>query len=357
MKKSFKLSLIVVASALAACGGGGGGGGSSESTPSGTATSPVSTSNSSTLQTSVPTPSYAVGSDQLAAFNYLNAARSQCGLGLLKQNDPLDKTAKNHAKYMINNPQDPFHVENPSHAGFTGINPSDRAKFAGYTNSNAVGENGSLWGIGVAGAPNPEIYLKDLFAKATRELMQAPYHAMGGILSSAVEIGSAMEYTISPDYIYAPMYFNFGFGANGIGQVQANDTLVRTYPCQDNEGSQTYFTGEWTGGEPIVSQERLSDVSKGLVGAPIIVFGQVGKTLKITSASLTQASNNLSIPILMIRTKENDPNQFLYRDNSTGYIFPDKELTPFESYRAKITGTTDGKSFTTEFTYKVGAKY
>ena len=80
MKKSqtFKRSLpILFAATLAACGGGGG------DAPAPTPAPAPAPATLADVVTSVPTPTYAAGSEALAAFNTLNAERSRCGFGMV----------------------------------------------------------------------------------------------------------------------------------------------------------------------------------------------------------------------------------------------------------------------------------
>ncbi|BDT60186.1 hypothetical protein MasN3_36800 [Massilia varians] len=92
---------------LSACGGGGGERGSPSPPVSTNPTPPVVTSPPATpeqdLQTSVPIPTYAANSEELAFFNAYNEFRSQAGLGKLAQNTKLDLAAKNHLNYQAQN--------------------------------------------------------------------------------------------------------------------------------------------------------------------------------------------------------------------------------------------------------------
>ena len=90
--KTLALS-ITFAAALAACGGGGGG-----TTTTATPTTPVPVANG-TIVTSVPVATYAAGSDERIAYDYLNAERQKCGFGLLAQDTRLDASAAAHVSY------------------------------------------------------------------------------------------------------------------------------------------------------------------------------------------------------------------------------------------------------------------
>ena len=107
-----KLSTLALALTLAACGGGGGGSPTTPTPsnptsytvacPNGTTAislvSPTDTSvcpvpTSVPIVTSVPAATYAAGSQEKAAYDYLNNARSTCGFGLLAQSAQLDTAA------------------------------------------------------------------------------------------------------------------------------------------------------------------------------------------------------------------------------------------------------------------------
>jgi uncharacterized protein YkwD len=52
------------------------------------------------IVTTIPAATYAAGSQEKAAFDYLNNARASCGFGKLAQDTKLDLSTRNHATYM-----------------------------------------------------------------------------------------------------------------------------------------------------------------------------------------------------------------------------------------------------------------
>ena len=96
--KTLALS-ITFSAALAACGGGGG------TTPTTTPTAPTTPAPIATnpIVTSVPVSTYAAGSDERIAYDYLNAERQKCGFGLLAQDTRLDASAAAHVSYLLKN--------------------------------------------------------------------------------------------------------------------------------------------------------------------------------------------------------------------------------------------------------------
>lgn len=130
------VSSVAAAAILAACGGGG-------TDPAAPVTPPpVSNVQPSTIVTSVPTATYAAGSEELAAFNLLNAERQRCGFGLLAQNTKLDQSSRAHASWLIANNFD-GHIEDSNVPNFfTGVTPDDRANAAGYVPIIPAGAGG-----------------------------------------------------------------------------------------------------------------------------------------------------------------------------------------------------------------------
>lgn len=67
-------------------------------------------------------------------LSYINNVRAKSGLNYFAQNEILNTSALNHAKYVVAN-EAMSHDETPGKPNFTGENPSKRAFYAGY---NAV---------------------------------------------------------------------------------------------------------------------------------------------------------------------------------------------------------------------------
>ena len=76
-------------------------------------------------------------SSNYESFSYLNRLREAAGLVYLSNDDILSSSAKNHAKYLIQN-DIMVHEESPSNLGFTGVHPKDRAKKVGYKSAFVV---------------------------------------------------------------------------------------------------------------------------------------------------------------------------------------------------------------------------
>lgn len=102
------------------------------------------------LRASVPAPDYPATSNELATYTSLDSARHDGGFGRLAQDTRLDAAARAHAAYLAARFYEPgrfdrtrlseahvsgvmtAHAQEAGDALFTGLNPGDRARAAGY---------------------------------------------------------------------------------------------------------------------------------------------------------------------------------------------------------------------------------
>ena len=314
--KTLALS-ITFAAALAACGGGGGG-----TTTTATPTTPVPVANG-TIVTSVPVATYAAGSDERIAYDYLNAERKKCGFGLLAQDTRLDAAAAAHVSYLLKN-NVLGHIETAGLPGFTGVRPFDRAQSKGYTGAS-VGEDGAN---AIGGLAN------------ITALLSAPYHVLSLIFPNT-DVGLSYQSTPVSQLVSNALFLNPGY--KGTAVQLPNAGAVLTYPCEGALGTKPNFSGEsinWaaTGGE-------------GSGGAPVVVTAPNGETLVIASASITPVGGGV-VPIVVL-TSDNDPQKFLKKGDA--FIIPPSSLASNTSYRVQITGTVSGVPFAKDFTFKTGS--
>lgn len=344
---TFKLTTLATAAFLTACGGGGGG--DTTNTPDPVINQTVS------LITEVAAPTYTLASGELAAFNYLNAERSNCGFGKVAQNTLLDTAGKNHASYYRANPVTSFdspHTENPGFIGYTGVTPDVRAQRVGYTSVvGEVGAHANAW-------RNLEFVFpydtSTIAYNKVRELMSAPYHAFQ-MVSSAVEVGfgTHKDETLANGIqeLDTTTFFEFGYGNTSAGQLPPTGTGIRTYPCEGSRNILPGFGGEWTGGAPV---EGDRNISLNPLGHPIMVVGEYGKTLALTSASIIQVATGVDVGIYVLRVKANDPNPNLMWNDWTGYVFPNQKFVSGQQYQATINGTSGGVAFSKTFAFWAG---
>lgn len=197
------------------------------------------------LQTSLNTPTYASGSEELAAFNAINTFRNSMGLGYWQQNRLLDTAAQAHMTYSINNdPTFQQDIEVAGLAGFSGATPSQRAINTGYfalintiTATNvrfaAVGE---LYALGSgADVVNPNI---------VNSMINTIYHRSGLMTQSTREIGLARD---TQGVATPQTHWWFKHGRLDSGQYNASN-FTAFYPINSQKKcSFVYDTGKTVG--------------------------------------------------------------------------------------------------------------
>lgn len=343
-KNLFALSTLAI---LAACGGGSDGG-STASVTTTPAPTTVASSNSSakttttstanTLVTSVPKTTY-VG-EELAAFNLLNAEREHCGFGLLAQNAKLDVAARGHADYLLLNNKT-GHYQLAGDVGFTGANPTARIIASGYNNGKDF--TGSE-------VEHDELTLKNGQGKAgILSLSAAPYHAKELMAGNFRDVGISIRDTNdigSSKTSGSVTNIELNYLAS-VGPQLFESKKVRTYPCEGSTGIESSLQNE----SPNPTPGR--NLATNPTGSTIVVIGDFGKTLNITSASMTNTVSGADVKLLPAVTADNDTNKRLA--SNEGFLLPDVPLTNSTAYRVNITGTNNGVAFTTDFTFTTGS--
>ncbi|BEP35314.1 hypothetical protein GmRootV59_22850 [Variovorax sp. V59] len=345
---------------LSACGGGGGGGGGGgipligiapppapdtgapppvqppvAPPPSQPGTDdPTAGETASTIVTSVPAPTYAVGSEELAAFNLLNAERGRCGFGLLAQNAHLDIAAAGHANFqLVNNLVG--HFQDDAKPAFTGVTPTDRANAAGYGRGLVLDDFADATGAKANVLGPTEFAPQGRGVAAVRSLLSAPYHALD-LLSPQIDVGISI---MSSDQVgtatanFGPRaisQFNLAI-AQGQFSQKPDGAAVQTYPCDGTTGTAYQLKNEQP--NPVPGR----DLSTAPVGQPIVVAVRVGQLLTISSATMVKKSDGSPVILRAPMVRANDPN-FLV-DPSRAIILPDQPLEPSTEYTVTIEGT------------------
>ena len=251
--------------ALTGCGGGGGSGTSAAavSTPvPKTSPAPAPTSARQPV-TSVPTPTYAASSFQLAAFNHLNAIRGSLGLGLLAQNAALDGSAQAHANYIKANGSGNGHIETAGVSGFTGMNPGDRMFAAGY-NLSAASEDIAFTGTGAA---------------AVDDLIDAVYHRIPFLSFKIRDIGVGFVQTSTdpnPAFNTYANVLNMGYIGSGQG---APSVATIVWPADNSTATSISMTAE--------SPRPGTPGSSGVFGYPVSISVDEDRAITVTSFKLT----------------------------------------------------------------------
>lgn len=336
-------TVLALAAALTACGGGGGASSPVADVAAPVPVAPVVTAN---LVTSVPAPAYIAATEELAAFNLLNAERSRCGFGLLAQNTQLDTAAKAHADWSLINSNYGHFEASTIPVGFTGVSPQDRATAAGYS-SLGVTETltGSVFEPSITG----------LGVNSARSLMAAPYHLFG-MMSPYKDLGISVRSVNSVTSLVVNglsriAVYDFGVTA-GADYQTADATTVSTYPCDGVTGVKPSVKGEFP--NPVPGR----DLAVNPIGHGMLVMVRKGQTLVISSASLINNATGAAVALRAPITASNDPNNiFGPYGNYMGYVAPDAALAENTSYQATIAGTNDGVSFSRTFTFTTGSDF
>ena len=195
-----------------------------------------------TLVQTITPPTYHAGTEELAAFDLLNAERLRCGSGALA-----------HAGWQILNGTT-NHYELAGTAGFTGLTLVDLAAPAGYTPMLAFSESLAI-GIGANKSGRGSAGLWELFS--------APYHA-ATLLSPDMEVGISVR---SPVDVGSSNLFNV---------TEVNPGARTAYPCDGVAGVNFRMPLEL----PNPVQKR--SLAAQPLGHPVSVVVRFGNTLVIT---------------------------------------------------------------------------
>ncbi|HEY3046279.1 MAG TPA: CAP domain-containing protein [Polaromonas sp.] len=324
------LATVAALLAFAGCGGGGGGGVASP------ATLPAAV-------TTVFPSTHAAGSEELAAFNLLNAERERCGFGSLAQNAQLDAAARAHADYQIVNSV-VSHLEdagNPN--GFTGVFAADRIAAAGYTDAGALSDEiaGFLGTSEKAGLGGP----------ALRNLLNAPYH-LQGLMSGFRDVGMSVRSSADTGVGAAAVILQINAAYKRVAGPQLfAGTEVHTYPCEGTSGVNFKLTNE----EPNPVPGR--DLSTAPLGSSVYVAARDGNVLDVTSASMVQLSTGQFVTLRAPITAANDPHGPCVAGcfkSHQAYVVADAPLQANMSYQVTINGTNNGTSFSRTFSFATG---
>jgi uncharacterized protein YkwD len=367
-------ALMLLAAVASGCGGGGGSAPVSTApvTPTGSvvAPSPVVTSPVATVTpvavvtpvvtttvslqvpivTDVPAPTYAAGSEELAAFNLLNAERSRCGFGKLAQNAQVDLAANSHADWQLKNGAY-GHFETEGTPLYTGSTLEQRLVSAGYAASPQLFNRNEV--LSASFSPDKSGF----GVVGVRGLLAAPYHLVGMMrndLDVGIAVRSGRDVSGSPlDYTYLVIDMAHKYPPPVTGSVlrlygQApNMGSVRTYPCDGSLGLSTMLRGE----NPSPTPGR--NLAASPVGASVAIVLDVGRTLTFKAAAMTNAVTGASVSLLPVDNYKVNATNYLYANE--GFITADQPLAAFTAYKVNITGEDNGIAFTKAFTFTTGA--
>ena len=326
---------------LVACGGNSGGGDNSASTSLSTPSTPSTptgpTVTPGNLQTTVPTPTYAAGSQELVFYTAFNSFRQSLGLGLLAQNAKLDMADQNHLKYLMTNTDlnlssiDPvtgrpqFHIEDPQRPGFTGVQELDRANYTQY-GGVYVGEEGS-YGSGQGSA------------KALAGLIGGIYHRAGLMFQGPRDFGIA----VGTDALQTTV---MTLGYVSTPQTNASD-FFGTYPQANQTGVGLSASEELPNPYPDLSNADLATKT----GYPINVVSKENTTLTVTTFTVTEAGQSTPMEARLF-TAASDPNKELAAN--TAFLVAKISFKPNTGYTVNFVGTANGTNVTKTWSFTTG---
>ena len=341
MNNAMKFSATLIAMALAGCGGGGGGGGGS-STPSTPNTGGSSTPNPGNLAASVPAPTYAANSAELAAFNALQSMRQSGGYGLLTQQTTLDNAAAAHVSYYILNgfpggymdnsgPAFIFqgvnsaHYEAVGYPGFTGTTPLARIVAAGYS-GNYSGEaiaypDGQL-SKGTSAAALSGQNCVDLFANTV-------YHRLVLIDPNMRDVGIGYQVAAKGTAVC-----DIEVAANA--QSVTPDGFLAVMPLPNA----TVTTA-------LVAEDPAPVPASKTKAFPVSLMIGLKHTLVVTSFTLKDAAG-LNVPGVILTTKTDDN---IYTGN-VAFFVPTQAYVSGMTYTASFVGTDEGQPINKTWSYK-----
>lgn len=321
------LSVLATVAGLSACGGGGSGSStpttpvvstcSNGGTDYPTCTAPVTAAQ---LQLTVPAPPLAAGSQELAAFNYLNNFRQSLGLGLLAYSAPLTLASKNHANYLVLNHVFQ-HSEDPGKPGFTGVSDTDRANFAGYATNYFVSAGGSS---------------ANTMAGAIQVLINSIYHRDTLINQSWTDQGMTGFCDGVCDSPVAEVYLNVG-QKTANGQTNASD-FVMMYPMDKQTNINLTMGNENPNPFPDIS----SGIMYGIVGYPVSFAIAANQLLVLKDFTMTEVGS--SVPLsAYVYTATNDPKKLI--PSNEAWLTAKSQLKPSTTYNMALHGSINGQDF------------
>jgi uncharacterized protein YkwD len=331
---------------LAACGGGSDS--AAPASPSAQAAAPATASPNPSLVTSTAAlPSYPADSEELAAYQLLNAERGRCGFGLLTASAPLDAAARSHADYLIINSLN-SHLQNASQfpEGFTGTDPAARVRAQGYTDLGGVTDEFAFFT-----SSSPTLSKRGIGVLGIRGLLNAPYH-LNGLMSGYRDVGIAVRSNEDTGKGQRGVFVqvNAAYTASAGPQLLGSSD-VQTYPCEGTSGVNSQLSNETP--NPVPGR----DLRTNPLGSSVYIAVREGNRLRIASAAMTQVSTGQAVALRTPVTSANDP----YGPCLTGcfgphqgYVVPDAPLLPDTAYTVTLGGTNNGAAFSRSFTFSTG---
>lgn len=337
--------MLALAALLSACGGGSDGDANPALPPT---VAPAASPNPAIVTTVATPPTYAPNSEELAAYQLLNAERGRCGFGLLASSASLDRAARAHADYLIVNSLN-SHLEDANRfpEGFTGTDPAARVRAQGYADLGGVTDEFAFFTSSNAMLPKRGIGVLGI-----RGLLNAPYH-LNGLMSGYRDVGVAVRSRDDTGKGQPGVFVqvNAAYTASA-GPQRLGSGDVLTYPCQGTVNVNPQLSNETP--NPVPGR----DLRTAPLGSTVYVAVREGNRLAITRAAMTRAATGEAVLLRAPITSTNDP----YGPCLTGcfgphqaYVVPDAPLLPETAYTVTLSGTNNGTAFSRNFTFSTGS--
>ncbi|QYY33739.1 CAP domain-containing protein (plasmid) [Cupriavidus pinatubonensis] len=303
-------------------------------------------------QMSVPEPTYARGSGQLAIFKAVNALREQLGVGLLAQDTMLDTAAQAHAVYLSSNSVSQ-HEEAADKPGFYDVNPLFRARRAGAPAAQWVGE-------AVAAAKGGSD--SDIGQRCFDQWYHTVYHLLGLVGNQeSVGVGYSERGALGLNLCVVDFGTLTGAqenpAANGVPYVGGQHFDAGTFVTVPRGGEINVQPGFNAEGE---SPDPAPDLKA--PGRPLMVYanGALAEILSVGTFKVV-GPNGAEVPARTLvspaaKAAGSDGAGDPYIRNNAAFLLPLAPLADGVTYTATFAGTRAGKSvsFSWSFTTSEG---
>lgn len=319
MKNKNKPRVIFVCCSIAAlligCGGGGGSTSTSPTPPvSNNPNPPAAPVLAANLQTATPA-SYPAGGIAAAEFDAINKARAAVGVGPLVQSQNIDLATAAHKAYVeMNQSGADAHHEVAGAPGFTGVNPIDRIKAAGYAAVSA----GEVIGFGSSDF-DPIV-----------GLLSTVYHRQVLLYESFTHVGIAAYEDVTPTYIDAAYIKPQNNAGDFVGVYPANGQTGVPLVHRMESPNPFYLEMEMT------VQNMCTKTSY-----PVSLQSQGSTTLTVTTFTVTEQGQGTALDARIIthNTSEQDK---VYLPANVAYFVGKAPFKPNTKYTARFVGTATG---------------
>ncbi len=272
------------------------------------------------IDTMCPAPPAGISPAALIALNTVNAARVPAGAGCATMIPEINTAATAHCNYYAmnkamgaNNCVANPHGEVMGCAGFTGANPGDRMKAAGFM--------GRGYSEVMAFENNPE--------RAIASWINSVWHRLPVLDPWTTQLG----------YGAADRCDTIDFAPG----TPAPDTTVVLYPYDGQTGLPTSFNGAYEGPMPPAPPTGWPSAS------PVTVYA---KNMVVTEHVLTVDGSDTPIEHVWLTGMDPEHAQFL---RTAVMMYGNAPFMPNTKYRVRIKGTHTGGDLNLDWTFTTGA--